>query len=88
MVALKTQAEIWSTAVSADVALIALGCGDGTLQIRRLDDLTLVNSLQPHTAAIVDVAFSRDGRQLATASLDGSASVFAVDKLTGASSGP
>jgi WD40 repeat protein len=73
--------EVWSIAVSSSDDLLVAGLDDGTLRLWNLTDGKSLVTVKQHTAAIVTVAFSHDGKQLATGGLDRSAIVWDVAKL-------
>lgn len=74
--------EVWSVAVSPHGDLIAAGLNDGTLGLWSYPGGKPIRMLKQHAESIVDVAFSADGARLATSSLDRSAIVWEVARLT------
>lgn len=56
-----------SIAFSPDSALVALGLGDGRARLSRVVDGSTAHSLAGHTDDVLAVAFSPDGRLVATA---------------------
>ncbi len=65
-----------SLAVSADGTRFAIGCRQRQILIWDANTLDLVTELRGHTGAVVAVAFSPDGLQLASAGADGTIRVF------------
>jgi WD40 repeat protein len=58
----------------------ASGDDRGTVLIRQRESNDTVARLTGHTGAIFGLAFSADGRRLATASLDGTIRVWGLPK--------
>jgi DNA-binding beta-propeller fold protein YncE len=68
----------WMAVVAPDGQLVASVTNGGTLQLWRLSDGALLDTLRAHTASVRVVAFSPDGRYVATGSHDGTVRVWAV----------
>ncbi len=67
-------------AVSPDGTLLAASHGDinPELQLYRLPGGELLDAVEAHSGGVMDIEFSRDGLELATAGVDGAARVWAV----------
>jgi WD40 repeat protein len=66
-------------AVSPDGHWAALGCGDGVVRIIAVATGTQVQALNAHKGPVNAVAFSRDGKQLASGGDDGKVQVWQAD---------
>jgi WD40 repeat protein len=79
-----------SIAVSADGTLVAIGEEAGKIKIYDAKTGQVAKTLQGHTAAVTGVAFSADGKQLVSGSLDKSCRLWdiAEQKELGAFEGP
>jgi WD40 repeat protein len=60
-----------SIALSPDGSTVAFGMNDSTLQVWRISDKELLQTLKGHAADVWNVAFSADGAMLASVSSDG-----------------
>lgn len=58
---------------------IAVGASDGTVQIWNTREMRVDTVLREHTGPITDLTYSRDGRWLGSASVDGTARLHRVD---------
>jgi WD40 repeat protein/DNA-binding SARP family transcriptional activator len=67
-------------AVSPDGTLLAASHGaiDPELDLYRLPGGRLLDDVEAHTGGVLDIEFSRDGRDLATAGVDGAARVWEI----------
>jgi len=54
---------------------------DGNVKLWNWKDIELIKSLRGHTARIVDIKFSPDDKQIATASTDGTIQIWEADDL-------
>lgn len=68
-----------SATLSADRRLLALGLGNGAAVVVDLASGQRVHAFEGLGSAVLDVAFSADGRQLAAALFDHRASVFSLE---------
>ncbi len=68
-------------AFSPDGQLLAVGRDDGDLQLVRLADLAVVETLRGHAGATTALAFSPDGRSLASGVADGTVVLWDVVDL-------
>ena len=71
--------QVGRVAFSPDGSHVALGLGNGAVQVWREDGSGLPFLLRGHDGAVSALAFSPDGRQLLTGSEDGTARVWLVD---------
>jgi WD40 repeat protein len=62
-----TDSRVRAVAFGADDALLALGFEDGTARVFQTDDIETESALLQHGGALAAVAFSPDGKYLATA---------------------
>lgn len=77
---LQTESEnVTSMAFSGDGQVMALGCLDGSLRVIAVGDGSLVATLAGHSGLISGVAFSADGRQLASSSADGTVYLWSLE---------
>ncbi len=68
---LRQRGDLWTMAFTPDgQGLLTSYCGDGVLDLWDLDSQQVVRSLPGHTAWVWQIAFSPDGRTMATASSD------------------
>ncbi len=81
-----TDGEVWSVAVSPAGDLLAIGRDDGMLLLWSWPDGKRIAEVKAHAGSVVSVAFSADGKRLATGSLDQSAVVWEVARLRTADS--
>jgi WD40 repeat protein len=70
--------EIFAIAFSPDGQWLALGSGDGTVQLRDAGTGREIGLVGKHTHEVRSVAFRRDGRRLVSASNDGTVKVWDV----------
>jgi WD40 repeat protein len=68
---LETLGEYSSISISPDGSILALGSSDGPVELRRVNDGTLLDILIGHTDIVNSMTFSKDGSTLATGSWDG-----------------
>ncbi|MCA9214109.1 MAG: protein kinase [Planctomycetales bacterium] len=71
-----------SVAVSGDASLIAVGENEGVVRVLDGNALNVLATVQAHSGVVNDLAFSNDSLHLATASSDGFARTWSVEKLT------
>ncbi len=69
---------LWRLAFSPDGQRIAVGSGDGTIKVWKLDG-TLERSFQGHSATVWIVAFSPDGKTIASGSGDATVKLWKLD---------
>lgn len=67
---------------SPDGELVAVAAGDQTVWVHRVRDGEVLLRLGNHEGKVIEVAFSSDGRFLATGSQDGTANVWELDLPT------
>jgi len=70
-----------AVALSARGLLAAGGWADGTLRVFSVASAQRLAMLRPHAGLVTSVAFSPDGRLLATGGQDGAVHVWEVDRL-------
>ena len=61
--------------------ILVSGDLDGNVKLWNWKDIELIKSLRGHTARIVDIKFSPDDKQIATASTDGTIQIWEADDL-------
>ena len=61
--------------------ILISGDRDGNVKLWNWKDIELIKSLRGHTARIVDIKFSPDDKQIATASTDGTIQIWEADDL-------
>lgn len=61
--------------------ILISGDQDGNVKLWNWKDMELIKSLRGHTARIVDIKFSPDDKQIATASTDGTIQIWEADDL-------
>ncbi|PTB66953.1 hypothetical protein BBK36DRAFT_1199004 [Trichoderma citrinoviride] len=71
--------QLYSAVFSDDSTLMALGFGDGSVEVWSLVEKSKIGSYSGHTGGFLSMAFSADGKLLATASMDGTVKVWATD---------
>lgn len=71
--------EIRSISISADGALLAAGCDDGTINLWELRAGALRTKLKGHVRGVICLEFSRDGQRLISGGEDQTASVWNVE---------
>jgi hypothetical protein len=69
-------------AISSDSRIVALGSGTGTIRLFDVATGKSTGAIQAHLGGIYAMAFSPDGRRLATGSMDTTAIVWDVAALT------
>ncbi len=74
---------IRSLAFSPDGAWLTVGRNDGDLELRRMPDLELVETLRGHGGAVTAVAFDPSGRTLASGADDGTTVLWDVGLSAG-----
>jgi eukaryotic-like serine/threonine-protein kinase len=65
--------------VAPDAPILAVGEIDGTIRLHRLDDLNQIGELRGHQQSINDIAFSLDGRRIASAGTDGAVRIWSPE---------
>ena len=65
-------------AFNADASLVALGRADGSITLLSLPDLTVIATLGGHRWSVEHLAFSADGRILASTGRDGVLRLWSV----------
>ncbi len=78
---IKEESPIYSVAYSPDGKYLVCGDMGGNIKIYDANTFKLDNSLQGHTARVHEIEFSRDGKQMATASFDKSVLLWKMDDL-------
>jgi len=73
---------IWGISINASGTRIAFGDKNGSLRILDVKTNTVTRTIMAHAARIVDVKFSPDGRQIATASFDKTFKIWDASNLT------
>jgi WD40 repeat protein len=79
VVAVATRSPCSSIEYSRDGKQLAVGCGDGGVRLYDAATRTLLKTITAHADSVTQVAFSPDGRRLATASLDNRFQVSPLD---------
>jgi WD40 repeat protein len=79
---IESNAWVYSLAFSPDGATLASGAADGTVQLWRVEDGTLLRTLKGHTNSVESLAFSPDGATLASGSWDGTVRLWQVSDGT------
>lgn len=72
-------AAIGCVAAAEAGTLAAAGCADGRVAVWDAAEGRLLHTWSEHTANVLSVAFSRDGRRVVSASADGTARVYDLD---------
>ena len=67
-----------SVAFSPDERLLAVGYEDGTIDLVDVDRFVALTTLPGHRGQVIDLAFARDGRTLASISTDGTVRFWGV----------
>jgi WD40 repeat protein len=67
-----------SLALSPDYSLAAVGLKDGSIQLVDLQGMQVVATLSGHRGSVDHLAFSADGKLLASASADGTVQVWGI----------
>jgi WD40 repeat protein len=75
-------------AFSDDGMLLAVAVGEGSVLIFDARAGKQVHSLEGHRGAVNDIRFSRDNRRLLTASADGTAIIWSLDKVAASGAPP
>jgi len=76
---IETDAWVNSVAFSPDGATLVSGSEDHMVRLWRVDDGTLLHTLDGHTAPVNSVVFSPDGTMMASGSVDGTVRLWRVD---------
>jgi serine/threonine protein kinase len=75
---LPTLSPVWALALNADGTLLSCGMQNGQYAILDTQDLTWIHTVKAHAQGIQAIAFSPDGKRLATGGLDSEIRIWDV----------